>query len=253
MRISELAPGQTKSLHWTEFDNIWSRLIEPNCKQILELYRSYPDKFFYRGSATAPKRMFRGSSRTDRRPKDSLLMLSELFDLELKNLGMTALRSNSTFVISDYRYAGLFGEVYIVFPVDGFSYTHTSFRDIEIDLGSYGSHWKNSETYIKIKDAWAKESGDNGDYWLEEFTNLRQDLEFNMQKINRLLTKHGYEPIDPLDLVDQARFKRYFELTNTDLNDPLILRNEVMIKGQYYAFSNYYYSSKILEKLNATK
>lgn len=109
MRIDEITPGVKRNLHRSiKFNEIWNRLIIPNCSEIIDIYKS-STRLLHRSTNTFQNRIFRGSSRNNRTPLDSYLSLSELFDLGLKRLGMTALRSNSIFVSNNRASTFQFG------------------------------------------------------------------------------------------------------------------------------------------------
>ena len=265
MRINEIAPGDKRNLRESQFEKIWDRLIIPNCKEILEMYVS-SNALFYRGSSTRSSLVFRGSSRNDRRPRDSHLFFSELFELGLKELGMTALRSNSIFVTNKQMLANSFGEyTYIIFPIDGFEYTWTKHIDITLNNRlTFLHNWANSGVCDIIEHAWTKHLNnilkkpfDNGSKsWIYDGTvlNLFNDVKSNLLKINDILISNNYTPIEPNDLIDLDKFNNFFEPRNTGLLDMMynskVSAKETMIKGSYYAFDVPNYSYLIKDKLD---
>ena len=260
MKISEIAPGEKRTVQTSKFDKIWNKLIVPNCSEILKIYTS-SNKLLYRGMKCAGP-IFRGSSRQDRKPRDSYLFLNDLFDVGLKRLGMTALRSNSTFVISNENIALNFGDfVYIIFPLDGFEYTWTKHTDISLgNRQTFKNHWLNANISEIINQAWQNEPHYLNSYesenWLldNDLIDPTQSLEENMHNINNLLAKHNISAIRPIDLIHIESFKDFFEPRNTGLLD--MLKNssksnpkETLIKGSYYAFDTGFFNNKIIRKL----
>ena len=124
MRIFEIEPGQKRQVANIKdnLEKVWNRLIEPNCSNVLEVYRQQ-QQVLYRGTKSQNKEVYRGSSQQERRPKDSISELSTLFDKMLAANGMTALRSNSFFATSVERHAAGFGKVYFVFPSSHFIFS----------------------------------------------------------------------------------------------------------------------------------
>jgi len=112
--------------------------IEKNCTEILELYGAYR-KALYRGiNREVPGTLhlkdgdvFFGKSPEDRRPTDIPLNIQTAIDKHLKDVGFTALRSNSIFCHPNFILAQGYGEPYIIFPIDGFTYSWcTSAEDL---------------------------------------------------------------------------------------------------------------------------
>ena len=102
--------------------------IRDECKQILKLYASEPGRYLYRGSKRNVS-MYKGVSQFERRPKDTDLTIHRNVVDAMINLGFTAHRGNSIFVTPSKHMARAFssvvlgGQVYIIFPIDGFDYS----------------------------------------------------------------------------------------------------------------------------------
>ena len=257
MRICEIAPGEKRNVQISKFDEVWNRLIVPNCSEILKIYSS-SNKLLYRRTKKYTNKIFRGTSRNDRRPLDSYLFLSELFDIGLKYLGMTALKSNSIFASNDRSGTYQFGHNdYIIFPIDGFKYTYTKFADLTLNNEfEFIKHWANTEicsilNQTFLKDFNIDQINNDHNFWTSEFFNINDNLESIFLKINSLLIKHNIPPIKPIDLIDMDKFIDYIEPKNTGLLDILNSPRqfEVMINGSYYAFYTDIYSTTIKEKL----
>lgn len=250
MRLSEIAPGQKRNLQIQNFDSVWEKLVLPNCTDILDVYLS-TGKIFYRGMMNMTRLIYRGSSRTDRRPRDSNQILSELFELSLKKLGMTALRSNSTFVVGNMESSEAFGQPYVIFPINGFAYTWTTQIDITLAEWIFLKNWANKDVTDLIDKLWVEKYHHAKNDWVFDLIPNNESLQTAMSKINKLLTESGHNKISPEDLVDLNAFKEYFNPRNDGLDEVIRIKTarEVMISRSYYAFNAGIYKSVIKDKL----
>lgn len=139
------------------------KLVERDCSQALAamtqserfLYRGLKDKRSPQGPIETPN-AFRGAPHANRKSKDTFPALQIDVDNLLKKAGFAALRSNSIFVTSDPNQASEYGELYLVFPVDGFNMLwspkyddfYTGFLD---RYGTLVTHLKHSK-YIDRED-----------------------------------------------------------------------------------------------------
>lgn len=248
MRITEIYPGEKRYIQPIKFDNAWNKLVVPNCSEILEIYKRHAF-LLYRGIDSSNP-IIRGSSRDYRTTKDSLPLLSDLFDVGLKECGMTAIRSNSIFAISDKDHAGLFGRLYIIFPIDRFECTFTNFYDLTLNnIYFYIDTWSN-RALIQHIDSICPDKLKEYDNWYEnpKFFNVHESLKCNMRKINELLSTLKQHPIRPENLIDIDKFK--IKVDPQDSKSHLKENTgEVMIKGSYYAFDSNIYRKLICEKL----
>jgi len=152
MRLSEIEPGEKRNIgpqiigyNVQKFEQLWEKAIAPNCSESLAACKN-GGRFMYRGFSSAQP-IVRGRSWDDREPVDSDQKLSRRFDSMLKALGFKALRSNSIFVTSALKTASYFGTSYIIFPINGFNYTYTSFMDLSLNPeseGTLGNEWMTS-------------------------------------------------------------------------------------------------------------
>jgi hypothetical protein len=104
-----------------DFQGQWAT-IAPEVQQALAIMNSNGCKL-YRGISGDKPKSFVSSPREDRKPRDGIPFVQEIVDEWLKNHGFTALRSNSLFVTSDLGESRVYGKPYMIFPVDGFTYT----------------------------------------------------------------------------------------------------------------------------------
>jgi hypothetical protein len=96
--------------------------MEKHCTKILDIYRK-ESRYLYHGNHRPTARVIMGRSREDRAPKDTPQFIQDRFDRTLKKAGFTALRANSIFCTSDKRYAASYGQLFVIFPIDGFTYS----------------------------------------------------------------------------------------------------------------------------------
>jgi hypothetical protein len=111
--------------------------IETNCSEFLAAVVK-AKKFLYRGINKAPDSYaIVGKPLKNRKPRDSSLELQKQFDRLLTLAGFEALRSNSIFATSMYSSASTYGNVYAIFPLDGYKFTYSEvWDDIILDDNS---------------------------------------------------------------------------------------------------------------------
>jgi len=110
-------------------------LISDNCQQYLQGMRQAGRCLFrgIRGDKENPQDLtqFIGSSRDSRYPTGSHVIAQTEFDSYLQKLDVKALRSKSTFITSDYSFAGDFGTEFAIFPFDGCPFAWSrKFKDL---------------------------------------------------------------------------------------------------------------------------
>lgn len=132
IRKQELAKQQHKEID--EYDEKTLRYfsyIELHCQQYLKGVVD-AERFLFRGIGYKKQDdAFIGNPKEDREPKDSSPEAQRLVDGAISMLGGKALRGNSIFTSSSYSQAENYGQVYIIFPVDGFNFMWSK---IEHDL-----------------------------------------------------------------------------------------------------------------------
>lgn len=95
--------------------------IRQHCGEIISVMKS-TKKWLLRG-AKRKFHYYEGKPQDARKPKDMLPEVQEMIDRWLTERGFKALRSNSFFVTGDFSQANKYGNVYVIFPRDGFDYT----------------------------------------------------------------------------------------------------------------------------------
>lgn len=96
--------------------------MEKHCSEYLKAVRA-TKKFLYRGQHDTSLPIFVGYPRKNRAPTDSNPEAQELYDKYLSYMGFKALRSNSIFTTSDRYQAESFGNLFVIFPKNGFQFT----------------------------------------------------------------------------------------------------------------------------------
>lgn len=96
-------------------------------------------KLLYRGLRNCPHDYFLASPRTDRLPATTPKQVHDGFVRWMRAKGFNANRDNSVFATSDKRSAELYGALYAIFPVNGFSFTWSpDCRDLFHDWAAEG-------------------------------------------------------------------------------------------------------------------
>ena len=110
-----------------EFEAAWA-MVEKHCSEFLKIVRQ-TEKFLYRGTnnSSSKSSIFIAKNREDRVPIwGGNRKYAKICDLYLKTSGFTALRGNSTFCNSSYSKAQAWGNVFMIFPVNGFSFSYSA-------------------------------------------------------------------------------------------------------------------------------
>jgi len=113
-------------------------LIKSSCGIALKAFLVTGD-FLSRGIDSGPditsitSQIFTARPRTDRQPSGLTKMKHKNLDVILSKLGFTALRRNSISCTSNPSAAEEFGDIFVIFPFDGFSFTWSKTID---DIGS---------------------------------------------------------------------------------------------------------------------
>ena len=249
--------------------------IKKHCSDILDLYRSN-GRVFYRGtkSPSYDSYAFVSQSRQDRRPKDSGRNTTTYFDNVLSSAGFTALRSNSIFVTSKIGLADDYGDVFMVFPFNGFTYTYTNRKDVIIDSESliyYSpelipllSEWASEQTYWKTinlgymrvqlksvhdysdEKSWDLLDNFNADGIIEGVSTYLSYMKDFQNYANQIYKDTGdkrfekFKDSDPKAYWDPKAVMEYYRPRKTNLNTPLTDGREVFMNCKYVAVENWH-------------
>lgn len=230
MRLYEIESNPTPS----NLDDIWHNHILKECTDALHLFKANPNKFFYRGFYDSAPEIFKDTPRTDRKPKDSILWVSELFDIALTKLGHKALRSNSIFVTSAFETAERYGTPYYIFPVNGYDYTWTKWRDIVLNINE-AEDILDSDLFDTI----VHDPNFNHGEVFKKGVSLEQFKE----SLNKLFK--GGISLDDDNIIDLQKFVEKFQPSKDHIQKPLQSQREICIRGAYYAINCNRYRTQI--------
>lgn len=98
------------------------KFVKKNCSQILSVYNKRPLNLLYSGKTSRIDVLF-GKSINGRNPLGTDYIIHKKINSILKQCGFKARRDNSIFCISLDGVASDYGNVYVVFPLNGFDYS----------------------------------------------------------------------------------------------------------------------------------
>jgi hypothetical protein len=194
---------------------------------------SQAQKWLYRGIKNEHRPAFLAKTRENRPPMDSNPLLMKCFDQALKTLGFSARRENSIFAISDRDKSLDFGDVYVIFPRNGFDFTYTNEREIILDELDQVLSNKHIESGMQaVKQAMTSQP----DKWPILTPNATPEiLWFTVQRHRESLLSQGF----PQNLVDDISDPQYisqkYQPQQTNLHVALTGGQEVYVRGEYYA------------------
>jgi hypothetical protein len=117
-KANDLAPGESVAV---SRDEVLQSI--PVCCSFYASAVKKPRKLLYRGVSGCMDEYFIARPRTDRRPLTTPLQVHDSFVAWLDRNGFVANRQNSLFTTSDIRSTEKYGNVYAIFPFDGFDFT----------------------------------------------------------------------------------------------------------------------------------
>lgn len=139
---------------YEEYINSWTAEVKgredhyrPRAEAIIEMLSSRCQPYLQQNPNLIP--MFRGTKwtgedvmekpiRSDRKPKDTDKVWTDIWDAGLAKRGFKANRTNSAFCTGDRHLAVQYGEPYVVFPVGEFNYSwHPYARDLYREISRY--------------------------------------------------------------------------------------------------------------------
>jgi hypothetical protein len=208
--------------------------IAKDCSQVIAVYRKTKE-VLVRGTNGKPK-AFMGRSWNNREPKDSDSDAQRIYDAALKSMGFSALRSNSIFTTTDVDQASNYGNVYYIFPKNGFAF-HWTPGNPDLVIDSVGE--------VLDIDA-ITEIIDDVEYWYERKYNkslswhYRDPYEaaYEIEKFIAAVAKLKYpkaKSVSLKKLINWDFIKIDLEATNKDFAGAVKSGHEVMITGEYYA------------------
>lgn len=255
--------------------NFFNGLMK-NCKQILAVYKMMNKdldtkktndmRFLFRGIKGQASDALYGKPFLDRKPKDSPQAADMLFNLAMKEAGFDARRDNSSFVSGNDSHAGGYGNLYIMFPVDGFKFTWSKKHD---DL-VLPDNFTKANMLDKTKVTKLKNAIDKLDKETLHTLKWKYDL-YNQGAWGADTTLHniiglkkaisnGALPEDFSALLDSifniAAVKKSidsYQLSGTDLASAILSNHEIYVSGPYYAIKDTAANRKrLVEFLNSS-
>lgn len=225
------------------------KALHKNCQQIIKVYQqlngnssSDQKRFMYRGIKSRADALY-GKPFTARAPKDSNSELHHLLNNAMKDAGLDARRDNAMFVSGDVDQASGYGsDVYILFPVDGFTFTWS--REIkDLVLSSDKKTDLIDRTIAKqireiIEDAKSKNAEDVPIAYPSELFTYGYRLDSEIDTISALV-KQGKLPkeLDAMldSLLTNESILAYFDFSDSDIYHAIMSKKEIYVKGDYYA------------------
>lgn len=207
--------------------------LAKECSQIIPLYRK-TNRVLLRGTKSGPQ-VYIGRSWANRKTKDSKQGLQTSFDIYLKSKGFKSLRSNSIFTTTDMDQADGYGDVYYIYPKNGFAYHwYEEQTDLVLDDPSQVYSIDKMETIIDSASDWYEKK-----YKKETPDRLYQFEEYDKpEKLIAMLQKVGYPKAKGLtaaSFIDGAGIRLEIAPTQKNLPQALERGGEVCITGEYYA------------------
>lgn len=227
MRLIELSEN---------IETFWDE-IESNCSDIFKLMYDTKE-CLYRGASGKPE-YFKAVPRENRSPRDSNHEGQIVYDFYLDKLGIKAKRSNSIFVTNDFNHAKDFGSVYVIFPVDGFSYSWSQTESDIIITKDDLERYVNYELVDKLFDELNAKR-----------IQVVWDSYYLMHSISKILQHVDDDKLEPKDFLNYKALDEKYKATNTDIQIPMSkeIGWEIAINSPYYAINYSKYNMFLEEK-----
>lgn len=230
-KIDYLEQKQKNILDDRDIDTLWQK-IRQECSDYLQAC-GQAGSFLYRG-ITGQSPTFFDHSPENRIPVDSSPLISASFDKSLQMLGFTALRKNSIFVTSRQTQAGAFGDLYVIFPKNGFAFTFTS--NPELILDSLHQVVSEPQQELWMQKVLQAISQSPEKYPILAGKNRNIERMYRMIQDNvAVLSSQGFpeQLLEPL--VDPQFILKTYHPEKTNLAQAIKLGHEVYVHGEYFA------------------
>jgi hypothetical protein len=232
-----------------KMNNLFKALAK-NCKEIIKVYKELNrnefsrGKFLYRGIRSSDDALY-GKPFDARKPKDSNRDLHELVNGTINKLGFTANRENSMFVTGDRSQASGYGNsLYIMFPIDGFTFTWSqTVKDLVLD-SSKRRDMMNQDAIQQIRNLAIDAKKNSADPTLFPIT-YPEDLFYDGYKYDSdvstvaKMIKDGIFPKETQNLLDAIltddSIQDHFKFTDQNFFNAILSEKEIYIRGDYYA------------------
>src|ERR1035441_3846344 len=123
------------------------KFIDSHCSEFLSSMKKSKQILYHgfrTGDISSVNGIFIGKPWPKRMPKDSDLKLQQTLDFIMKYEGFSALRGNSIFCTSKQNKASDFGYVFLIFPLNGFSYSYGDSYDWMLSRNNFFAEPYNS-------------------------------------------------------------------------------------------------------------
>lgn len=221
-----------------------TRAIKKNCSDILAAYHE-ANKVLHRGVTHVSKPIIYGKSSNNRTPLDSPMANHRLVNSLMKELGFDARRDNSVFTTRDLNDANAYGEVYVIFPVNGFKFTWSKkFADIILSQRRMATMIPD-EVFVDVLQTVFSSNDllkdfeirvDSSAEYLKDSTTFSDNLKF---RIFAWATHHPeLQPkLDFKHTITAKVLQTHMQYDNTNLVAAIQSGHEVYITGSYYGIS----------------
>lgn len=227
-------------------DKVW-RMLKTECSEFLEVLKSPPGLMLLRGMRGQNSAVFQGRGWANRRSKDSTPRVSMVFNYCLEKLGFAARRDNSTFVTTNKNLAKEFGQIYLIFPKNGFKFTYTAQDDLVLD----SSHMAACVDVDKIKKTvewlgklredpqtplqadFAQAAGPKYEN-LTVYSFMDNIMSFTPDETEQFVKETGVN-MDWREFVNLSKFQDTYQPKQKDLSAALRSGTEIYILGEYIA------------------
>lgn len=203
MRIYEINAGDKEQLLATSVEK-YREIINRDCSDAVSVMRA-TQKPLYRGFASYPSPAFIGQPRLNRQTytKNSIV---EYFNDQCDSYGFKANRSNSVSCTTSQSVANTFGDLFYLFPVNGFNFLWSTKID---DFGSFFG-----EQYLKSpEDVNHAYNIDEDESWITTFGYTNENFAAALQSKHEISIAGKYIAIE----VDRPVFGQENKITFAQL------------------------------------
>lgn len=138
MRVKEFDPKQ--NLSHVPPEELWERLLD-ECSEYHDICEP-TGKTLFRGIQNTSYDAFKSYPSANRIPIFGMSKEQQLANRYMKTAGLEALQSNSIFCNSSERKVQMWGEVYMIFPINGFSFAYSK---KQTDTGTHNYRFPKGE------------------------------------------------------------------------------------------------------------
>lgn len=235
MRLYEISTlnDRVTELPFLERNN----LIRSNCSEFLNISNG---RTLYRGfdNGRYLPEFFQSFPRPDRNSRGQHGELQTLYDKLLKKKGIAARRGNSILTTTNKQHASRFGNVYQIYPLNGFEWSTQSVTDFGSDQTTREFFYKLTDEVLDVNKISKLEMDSGVDFKWDYEKSISQNIQSYYYETGIWLPRSAV-------MDDEKLFKeieKEFNPNNNDFNAALSSGKEILINGLFYAtthFSNY--------------